>query len=260
MKKAILCIMLACAAVANAGTKPAKNPVSPVVTPADDSLGFSATIGYDSSYVFRGYPWGDHLVSVGLSMPIKLTDKLTFTFAPWYGNLIDADTPSGDYDELDLVAGLSYDAGFATIGLGYTWYYFPFSSWNTSEPNITISKAIGNLNIFAGAYLDVNADGGDIVGAKDGDSGWYFEAGANYTIKVCEKLSLVPEVRVSYGEKYYGVKGFNHVMLKLSAPYQLCKNAVIAPYIAGNLPIDSLSDDIGVDSQVYGGVALTVNF
>ena len=259
MKKALLCIMFAVAGLAQAGTKAAKNPVV-APAPADDTLGFSLSAGYDSDYIFRGYPWGNHLVWAGLSMPIKLTDKLTFTFAPWYGNVNDADTSVGSYDELDLVASLSYDAGFATISAGYTWYYYPFSDWNTSEPNITISKTIGNLTVFGGAYLDVNAKGGDIVSATDGSSGWYFEAGANYNIKICDKLSLVPEVRLSYGENYYGVKGFNNVTVKLTAPYQLTKTAVIAPYIAGNLPIDSLKDDLGVDSQVYGGVALTVTF
>lgn len=259
MKKALLGIMVALVGFAQAGTKPIKNPV-PVTPPADDSLGFSLSAGYDSSYIFRGYPWGDNLVWAGLSMPIKLTDKLTFTFAPWYGNLVSADTPTGNYDELDLVAQLTYDAGFATLGVGYTWYYYPFSDWNTSEPQVSISKTIGNLNLFGAAYLDVNADGGDLVNGINGGSGWYFEIGANYTIKLCEKFSLVPEVRLSYGEDYYGVSGFNAVSLRLTAPYQLTKRAVLAPYIAANLPIDSLKDDLGVDNQLYGGVALTVSF
>ncbi len=229
--------------------------VSPVVAPEEEPLGFSLTAGYDSSYVFRGVNYGDHLISGGLSVPIKLADKVTFTFAPWYGNIAD----STEYDELDLVASLSFDLGFATVSAGYTWYYYPFSGFQTSEPNITIAKSFGPVNWFAGAYLDVNADGGDLFANKGGDVGMYFETGLNSTIKLTEKISLVPEVKVSYGTDYYGVDGFNNVVLKLAAPIALTSTATLTPYIAGSIAVDGL-DDLGVDDYLIGGIALTVTF
>ena len=66
MKKALLCLLVSVAGFTQAGTKPAKNPVV-APAPVDDSLGFSLTAGYDSSYIFRGVNYGDHLMSVGLS-------------------------------------------------------------------------------------------------------------------------------------------------------------------------------------------------
>ena len=104
--KLIALSLLALATVAgsaNAGA-PAKNPKAPdaVAPPVDDSLGFSLAVGYDSQYIFRGVDFGDHLIWTSLTVPIKLTDKLTFTFSPWYGNIAD-----GVYDELDLAAGFT---------------------------------------------------------------------------------------------------------------------------------------------------------
>lgn len=245
-------------AVAGVSAKNPKAP-SPVAPPADEGLGISLTAGYDSSYVFRGVKYGDNLLSAGLNVPIKLSDKLTFNFAPWYGHIA-----GESYDELDLVAGLSYDAGFATLGVGYTWYYYPFSGYQTSEPNVTIQVPLCEIgackiNWFAGAYLDVNGDGGDLFVNRSGSTGWYFETGLNGTIKINDTVSLVPEARVTYGESYYGVSGFNNVLLKLGAPIALTKAATLTPYVAASFAIDSLHD-LGVDNYLIGGVALTVTF
>ena len=246
MKKALLCLFVAMMGVAHAGTsKNPKNP-DPVAPPQDDTLGFSLAAGYDTKYIFRGVDFGDNLVWAGLTVPIKLTDKATFTFAPWYGSIA-----GEEYDELDLVASLTYDFGFVTAGVGYTWYYFPFSGFETSEPNVTIAKSFAGINWYAGAYLDLEANGGD--------EGWYFETGANYPIKITEKFSLVPEAKVSWGKDYYGVDGGNNVVVKLSAPYALTKTATIAPYIAGSISFDSL-EDAGADDYLIGGVSLTVTF
>ncbi len=245
--------ILAVAGSLQAGS-PSGKIVAPEVAPVDDSLGFSLTVGYDSSYVFRGVKYGENLISAGITAPIKLDDKTTLTFTPWYGHIA-----GESYDELDLPVSLTHDFGFATLGVGYTWYRYPFSGFDTSEPNVTFSKAIGNLNIYGGAFLDLNADGGDLFANRGGDEGWYFEVGAAYTIKCCSWLSLVPEAKISYGDSYYGVSGFNNVFVKLSAPITLSKNATLAPYVAGSFAIDSLKD-AGVDNYLIGGVALTVTF
>ena len=245
-------IALATAAgTANAGA-PAKNPKAPEpVAPVDDSLGFSLSVGYDSKYIFRGVDFGDNLLWGSLSIPIKLTDKLTFTFAPWYGNIAD-----GVYDELDLAAGFTYDLGFATIGAGYTWYYFPFSDFDTNEPNITINSCLCTLgeckiNWFAGAFCDLEANAGD--------EGWYFETGLNTTVPVTDKISLVPEVRVTYATTYYGQDGWNNVLLKLGAPIALTKTATLTPYIAGSVALEGL-DAVNQQDELFGGVSLTVTF
>lgn len=247
MKHTLLPLMMLAAAAAPvfAGPPPSKNP-APEIAPVEEPLGITFSGGYDTKYIFRGVDFGDHLLWGSLSVPVKLTDKLTFTFAPWYGNIAD-----GEYDELDLVAGFTYDLGFATVGLGYTWYYFPFSGFDTSEPNITIAKSFGKVNWFAGAYCDFEADGGD--------EGWYFETGLNTSIKITDSVSLVPEAKISYCTDYYGQDGFNNVILKLAAPIALTKTATLSPYIAGSIALEGL-DALGVDSYLIGGVSLAVTF
>ena len=250
--KLIALSMIALATGSAIAGAPAKNPKAPdPVAPVDDSLGFSLSVGYDSKYIFRGVDFGDHLLWGSLSIPVKLTDKLTFTFAPWYGNIAD-----GGYDELDLAAGFTYDLGFATVGLGYTWYYFPFSGVDTNEPNVTFTSCLGTLgackiNWFGGAFCDFEADAGS--------EGWYFETGFNTTIPVTDKISLVPEARVTYATDYYGQDGFNNVLVKLGAPIALTKTATLTPYIAGSLALEGL-DAIGQDDELIGGVSLTVTF
>ncbi len=252
-------MMVSLAGFAQAGVKASKNPVTLPPPAADDSLGASLYAGYESAYIFRGVKYGDNLVEVGGAIPIKLTDKLTFTFAPWFGQLADK-----NYNELDLVASLGYDTGFGTLSAGYTFYEYAFSGWSTSEPNITFSTAIAEfgktkINWVTGAYLDVNANGGDIFAAKDGKAGWFFETGLNAPIAVSDKLTLTPEARISYGDKYYGVSGFNNVVVKLTASYQITKTAAIAPYIGASFAIDSL-EALGVKDYLVGGAMLTVTF
>ncbi len=72
-------------------------------------------------------------------------------------------------------------------------------------------------------------------------------------------ISLVPGVLISFGSDYYGVDGGNTIRPSLAMPIKLTKTATLTPYIAGNLPYDSL-DSLGEDSRVYGGVALSVTF
>jgi hypothetical protein len=252
--------VLAIAGALHAGETVDKNPAPVAPPPADDSLGFSLTAGWDSSYIYRGVRLGDNLVSAGITAPIKLSDKATLTFTPWFGDIASNHSAGiTNYDELDLPVSLTYDFGFAVLGVGYEYYLFPFSHFHTNEPNVTFSKAIGNLNIYGGAYWDVNARGGNPILNVKGNPGWYYETGAAYTIKVAPWLSIVPEGKISFGENYYGVKGWNNAIAKISAPITLSKNASLVPYVAGSWALTGLND-AGGGSYFFGGAAITVTF
>jgi len=67
--KSIACSLVSVAGFAQAGAPAAKAPAP--VAPVDDSLGFSATIGYDSKYVFRGVDYGDSLITASLVHPAE---------------------------------------------------------------------------------------------------------------------------------------------------------------------------------------------
>lgn len=245
----ILGVALATTAFAGSSAK-----APSVIAPAeeDNSLGFTLTAGYDSHYIYRGVEFAENLVSVGIDGTISLTDVLSLNVGAWYATSADdSATLGGSFNELDLYAALLVDLGPATVGLKYQHYkYLGHTSdllEDINEVGVLVSSTLGPIDVSAGAYYDEEADG------------FYFEAGVSKAIEVTDRISLVPGALISYAVDYYGIDGFNHVKVGLSAPIKLTKTATLTPYIAYNLPIDDL-DDAGEDDQVYGGVSLSVSF
>jgi uncharacterized protein (TIGR02001 family) len=228
-----------------------------VVQPAEEAapLGFTATVGYDTDYVFRGLETAQNLISAAIDGNIAINKDISFNVGAWYGASADdkAATYAGgtSYSELDLYAGLNAKLGPVTAGLKYTYYNYlgHASSFvkDVNEVGVTLATSAAGLDFIAGAYYDATA------------RGYYFETGVSKTIKITEQISLVPGVLVSYGSHYYDVSGFNTVKPTLALPIKLTKSATLTPYIAGNLPIDALHDT-GEKDRVYGGVALSVSF
>jgi hypothetical protein len=245
---------LALAASAFAGTtvssgKGGPPPAPPAPTGLFDSVGATVDIGYDTHYFFRGFLISEQNVWGQVALSVPLTEKLSLGLGAWY-------TASNDisYTELDLNAGLSYDAGFARFGLGYTRYEFFDGSAgegagidNTNEVGATISKALGHVNAAIGYYYDFEAEGS------------YIELGIDAPIAVTDNFSIVPAALVSYGADYYSTEtDFQHVKLSLSFPIKLTGTATLTPYVAGNIAL-STTEDI-VDDTIYGGVKLSVSF
>jgi hypothetical protein len=177
-----------------------------------------------------------------------------------------------DFSELDLSTSLTYDAGFAKFGLVYTHYeYFDgyrgrtdFGPFGTNEGNVssadevgvTVAAAAGPVNLYAGYYYDFRIGGS------------YAEVGADLPIEITSWFSLVPAVKVGYGFDYYTngqlndarSSGFTHVIPSLSAPIRLTKSATLTPYIAYNLSLDARHELNATDSEIFGGVKLSVTF
>lgn len=244
---------LAASAIAGA---PAKAP-APVQPPAEEPLGFSATIGYDTHYFFRGFVFAENLVSAGVDGTIPLTDMLSLNIGAWYGTSADDSGTynfgGGSFHELDLYGALLADLGPVTVGAKYTAYLYDGASTDNgalndvNEVGLFLTTTLGPVDVIAGAYYD------------DATDGFYFETGVSHTFAVTDRISLVPAALISYGADYYGVDGFNHLKLALSAPIKLTSTATLTPYIAGNIRIEDV-DDLGAQEEVYGGIALTVSF
>src|SRR4051812_36980464 len=240
------------AASAFAGS-PGKAPaiVQPV---AEEPLGFTASIGYDSHYIYRGIHIANNLVSAAVDGTIPLTDMLSINVGAWYGTSADDSgvfAPGGSYHELDLYTALLVNLGPATVGLKYQHYFFNGTSADAlkdiNEIGLILSSTLGPVDITGGAYYDWTAEG------------FYFETGISHTFKVCDHFSVVPAALISYANDYYGVSGFNHIKVGVSTPIKLTHTATLTPYIAYNIPIDAL-DALGEDDQLYGGISLSVSF
>ena len=276
-------LMLASSALAGSAPAPAaKGPVPPA--PEEqvglfDSVGVTLETGYDSELYFRGLWFSSNNVWTGATLSVPFTDKFSATLGALY--TISLDTNPGaagefEYSELDLFAGLSYDAGFAKFGLIYTYYNFfdtfsgslngstfgfaeaPDSTITSAQDlGFTVSKSFFGLNATVGYWYDFKIDG------------QYIEAAFDYPIKVTNWLTLVPSAAIGYGIDYYSYAevtgqsdGWNHVRVGLSAPIQLTKSAVLTPYIAANFSLENreLINTVKGTDDLFGGVKLSVSF
>jgi hypothetical protein len=213
------------------------------------------TTGYESSYLFRGMGYGGHLMEATVAIPWQISERLAFTFAPWYGVLGDGT----GYDELDLAASLAFDTGVGTLTAGATWYYYPFLRYDDFEPFVSFSNSIGNLTWTLATYRDAKADGGNMYTQTGGNGGYYYEAATEYAIEVTDRFTLTPSARLGYGSRYYGVNGFNNVLLKLNASFAMTDSFTIAPFIAASLALPGLVD-AGYGDYLVGGAMLSYSF
>ncbi|HCN29733.1 MAG TPA: hypothetical protein DIT64_13510 [Verrucomicrobiales bacterium] len=265
-----------------------KGTVAPLPEPDGalfDTLGAELAVGYDTRTYYRGLWFADNAVWTSLNLSIPLTEQVSLGLGALYLSTVETtmDAVNGpgvpnngvedfDYSELDLMASLSYDAGFATFGLVYTHYEFwdGYSGTNFGLPNgagegnvsgadevgITFATSVGPVNLAGGYFYDFRIGGS------------YFELGGDLPIEITSWLSLVPAVKVGYGIDYYtsGVNpaappsGFTHVLPTLSAPIKLTKSATLTPYIAYNISLGARHALNTQDSEIFGGVKLGVTF
>jgi hypothetical protein len=237
--------LLGSLSAASAGT-----PAAPALPPAAPEPAFSAVpgLGYDTFYIFRGEELFEQVMWGQVEFSYALTDKLSFTFTPWYLTGLD-----DDFTELDLLPSFTYDAGFAELTFGYAGYFYPRGSFGDNEGiddeheiNFNISKTCGVFETSLLAAYNFDRDG------------TYLEAKAGATFEMCKAAALQPSVALGYSSHYFDEDGFTHVLLSLAMPVKLCANATLTPYVAGNLPLEVLEKTQG--NELFGGVSLTVTF
>jgi hypothetical protein len=249
------------AAPAIAGSS-GKTVAPQVVEEPSADLGITASLGYDTNFIFRGVEFAEHWISGGIGLDIPLVDNVSFVGGATYGvtandNAV-ADVLGGvSYQRLEVNGGVSVDLGAAEVGLGYRWYNHQGALSSILEDGhevgLTVGTSAGPVNFGFGGYYDFGIDG------------WYLEAAVNTVIEITDSISLVPGAGIGYAIDYswhvagLQADGFTAINLSLALPIKLTKNAVLTPYIAGNLPVDAL-DDAGEDAIVFGGVKLSVSF
>jgi len=298
-------VLAACAALnASAGTMAPKAPLPPVEPEPSalfDSIGADLSAAFDSRYYFRGLWFADNIVSTFLNLSVPLVGGSaedgagSITWGLGGGYISTVETPFGnpksntafDYSEIDLYTSLSYDAGWATFGVQYQYYFYPDSyagSFNgvsngnldpefgirgAGEIGVTMAVPIGAANLYFGYYYDMQIGGS------------YFQAAADYTIAVNDWLSIVPAAQIGYGIDYYtgnnnaftrsAVTAFNggplgptsgltHVLLSVSTPIQLTKSATFTPYVAWNNGNRLRAQINAQQEEFFWGAKLSVSF
>ncbi len=274
----------AMAATAFGGTASSGKYVQPQVAPAEEDLGLTLGVGYDTHYFFRGLNLAEDWVSTSVDWTLPLTKGLRLDLGANYGtsagdsaklgkydagdlsNLVGFDVGNISYDRLQLDANLVATLGPVEVGVGYRWYHnlgdLARAMEDGNEVGVNVATKLGPINLGVAAYRDFSTDG------------WYFEAAVNTEIKLCERVSLVPGANVGYADHYSyqfsalgfrpEVDSFTTVTVSLAMPIKLTKRATLTPYVAGNLPLNDLRKYADViplqDNQLYGGVNLSVKF
>lgn len=257
------CVLNLCALVlathAHAGVAPAKNP-TPVAPAAEQNLGLTLDLGYDSVDVWQGVRFGDNWTSAGLSFERDLNDTVGIRLDSRYGVAADdsfRDFGGISYQRLELGAMANVDLQVVELGLGYRWFHQMGDAGNflddSNQVGATLTKEIGPVAIGVASYYDFAS------------GGWIFNADVGGNFAVTDRISILPSAGVIYSldheywEPFLPLDGFVSVNLRLAVSIKLTDNASLVPYIAARLPIDAL-DDEGADDILYGGVQLSVSF
>ncbi|MDB6069054.1 MAG: hypothetical protein JWL81_225 [Verrucomicrobiales bacterium] len=242
----ILTGLLAGTGLVSAGT-PAAIPAPPAPE-AESPISSEVSVGYDTFYIFRGEELFEQVVWGQVSVDIALGEKLSLNLTPWYLSGID-----DDYTELDLLASLTYDAGFVEITGGYAGYLYPRGSFGGNEgiddeheATLGLAKSFGPFEVSTLAAYNFDREG------------TYLEAGVGASFEICKYAALEPSVAVGYSSNYFAEDGFTHVLLTLALPIKLTETATLRPYVAGNIPLEVLEET--QDAEIFGGVSLAVSF
>jgi len=207
----------------------------------------SVTVGYNSSYIFRGVNYGDDQVTAQVDYDIP---NVPLSIGAWYGNPTTGRGQNPAHaDELDLYATLSHSFGALDAWIGYTAYLYPESgSANKSnEVGTGVGTSVGPIDLALGAYYDFDIDG------------WYIDLTAGHSFEISDMISLDLSAGISYSIDYNSAGSeFNSVLLVASLPIALTDTATLTPYVAGNFALDAI--DGYQDDQVFGGISLRVAF
>lgn len=207
-----------------------KNPIAPA--PVNDDLGITASIGYDSNYVWRGLNYGQHWVRAGLNGALLLVggaaeDGAGSTSLLWdvnYGSLAgdhDSFSPNlstanasikntNSFQRLQLGAAISHDFGPAAVSFGYSYIHNMGALANGGGLNQAgiAGQGLGyGMNDIQQLTLGVNTNLGPINLASSANydlvnGGWYFDLTAKSTIAVTDAISIVPHAGLGYGLHY----------------------------------------------------------
>ena len=222
-------LALAATPVVAGTTAPApKNPIAPA--PVNDDLGITASIGYDSNYVWRGINYGQHWVRAGLNGALLLVggaaeDGAGSTSLLWdvnYGSLAgdqDSFSPNSagpkaagikntnSFARLNLGAAISHDFGPASVSFGYSFIHNMGSVANGMGLNQIAGVSGYGMNDIQQLTLGAQTNLGPINLASSANydlfnGGWYFDVTAKSTIAVTDSISIVPHANVGYGLHY----------------------------------------------------------
>lgn len=141
------------------------------------------SVGYTNMYEFRFVDVGQDLISAGADVSYGFGDGWAVSAGAWYGSVNDSKGPlsAGDYNELDLYAGISKEFGPVTAEVGYIFYHFmDLNAADTQEIYASVSADLGaGFGIGVTGYYDIQRW-----------DGIYIQPEVTYSWEISQCLSL----------------------------------------------------------------------
>lgn len=204
---------------------------------------FSFTAGYHSTYVFRGADLGDDMVDWRLAAS-KTFGTFDLTASVWQANVIN--NAAGADLETDFTLNASKDLGWASLDLGYIFYYFDgATSSNTQEFYLGLTKEMVGFKFSATYFYDF-----------DQYDASYLELGASRSFNVFGHdidTSLVLGFNIDDME-------LSHVQPTISKSFELNSEVSVTPYVSYSFGIDDDYAGNALDDEFVAGVSLGFTF
>ncbi len=140
-------------------------------------LSVSATIGYESEYVFRGEKYAGHSIQPGLEFAYPIYG-IDIYAGGWYTSPVQG-SKKDELTELDIYAGATYTYGAVTFDVGYIYYWYP----EVTSESESVSR---DMEVYCGVTVDTSS----YLGINLNPSAYYFY---NWVLK-----QQVVEISIGY--------------------------------------------------------------
>ena len=221
-----------------------KAPVMDAIVEPAPAIYGSLSLGYETTYLFRGVDFGDDAPWAGLDLNYDLDDTLSLNAGVWY---INPTQNPADSDELDLYAFVTKTFGDLSVSVGGTYFYFAEADADATELGGSLGYSLGFIDVGAVYYYDFETEG------------HYYEANVSKGFDLTDTVALGLASGIGFGEDYYGVSGGNHVYVTAGLTFALTETMSLDVYVGGNFVLDDLSDQ-GEDDDVHGGASVSIAF
>ena len=265
-----------------------KAPLDKVPVEECLDLGASIFTVYDSSYLYKGYLFGQDSISTGINyqfegLAFPLTASMVYTNVAAGGSFSNA---TNDDLALGLLAGLPTIAG-VDASLSYVYHFYPedqisrFYPSSQGELGLHFSRdfqvAVLKFDLFYNNSAP-NAFNGMVPGGANNDSGaWYWDLGLEREFDVLGH-GLILGGGVAFADNYWGrgpnfrnggrSSGWSHYYLEASLPIALNCRTTLTPFVGfvgapDSWLMDGMPNWLGLSGQsdiLHGGVNLNVAF
>ena len=238
-------------------------------------------VGFTNMYEFRFVDQGSHLVNAGADVAYDFGGGWAIKGGAWYGS-VNNDRRIGNFNELDLYAGVSKEFGPVNFELGYIVYTFlDVSGFDTGEIYASVNGELG-AGFGAGltAYWDIQRLNGVYVQPEITWSCDFSECltlnmaagvayangmgSANGSSAAVGQLSRPSLVGSGFANTGGTVDGYQGYYVSAALPWQAMENLTITPFIkytdgASDL-LTNLTDITSGQAYFIAGCSLSVAF